>query len=121
MNCWILLLLLCGCGNGGSLGWNCGCERRDCDCGCGCERRDCDCGCGCEHRDNDCGCGQVRDCERDGRRAAKAVREAREAVWEAREAVRDAKDSCCDNPGMVPPPPRADFNYRHDDDCGCQK
>lgn len=108
MNCWIILLLLLGCGNG------CGNN-----CGNGC--------CNAGSNQGDCGCRRDRDCECEERRAAKAVweakeatRDAREAVRDAREAVRDAREACCDAPGgMMPPPPRADFNY-YNEGCGCQ-
>lgn len=109
MNCWIILLLLLGCGN--SCGNNCGnsCGNNGCNSGSG---------------QGDCGC---TSCGREERRAARAVweakeatRDAREAVRDAREAVRDAREACGDAPGgMMPPPPRADFNY-YNEGCGCQ-
>ncbi|MCM1192382.1 MAG: hypothetical protein NC123_13495 [Butyrivibrio sp.] len=103
---WIILLLLFGCGCGGSgRGSNCGCGGRSCN--------------------NDCGTNVGTSCAC----AREAVREAREDVREALRDVREAREreqAVCDGPGMVPPPwqdyppmPRRDMGCDDDRDCGC--
>ena len=68
MNCWILVLLLLCCGNNGScLGGRCDCDNGRKDGDCGCNRRNDDCGRN-NRRDNDCGCDRRNDNRNNNRR-----------------------------------------------------